>query len=117
MKRVSHNHPSLRDTPCYDCGSSHTATHGYIDDIDGAYFCEPCVMERSREWTVAERKEIIGRRRWDNYDQRKRRANIRNFAVCTVAMLVTARLTDQFLPNAVAVVVCLMSALPLMRAK
>jgi len=116
MKPVSTNHPSLRGAKCYDCGDDH-AQRGYIDEIDGAFFCQPCVTGRSREWSYKERREAQGRRLWADYDRRKRRANITYFAICTVAMLITARLTDQFLPNAVAVVVCLTSALPLMRAK
>jgi hypothetical protein len=116
MKPVSTNHPSLRGATCYDCGDDH-ATHGYLDEIDGEFFCEPCGTERSREWTVAERREMQGRRLWANYDQRKRRANRVYFAICTVAMLVTTLITEEFIPNAIAVMICLMSALPLMRPK
>lgn len=67
--------------------------------------------------SVQQRKEIIGRMRWPDYDKRKRRAQIRNFWVCLVVMLVTARLTEQFVPVASTMILTMLAALPFLRDK
>lgn len=90
MKRVSHNHPSLRNVPCYDCGDDHTSD-GFIDQIDGSYFCLSCASERGVLLSLSERKTVVGRRLWSDYDERKRKANKRNLIISVATVLLAGR--------------------------
>lgn len=113
MKRVSHNHPSLRNVPCYDCGDDYTKD-GFVDQIDGAYFCLACANERGATLSVSERKTAVGHRRWADYDERKRKANKRNLIVAFTLMLLAGRFgTDAHAFGAATLVVVAM--IPYMR--
>jgi hypothetical protein len=113
MKQVSTNHPSLRGVSCYDCGND-TARHGYLDEIDSAFFCQSCYNERHPR--LSERKKTIGDRRWPNYRQRIRKARRRNLIVALAIMFATAY-TDNALYVYPAFVLVIITALPYMNPK
>lgn len=45
--------------------------------------------------SVAERKEIVRRRRWANYDERKRKADRRHLIASVVIVIATARFAPE----------------------
>ena len=88
MKRVSHNHPSLRYTPCYDCGDDHNR-QGYLDEIDNTYFCEQCGKQRQYNSSLAGRRQATLERVFPDYQERRRKANKRNLIASIVIVLAT----------------------------
>jgi hypothetical protein len=66
--------------------------------------------------SLRDRKDEIGRRRWSDYDQRKRKARRRNLIVALAIMFATAY-TDNALYVYPAFVLVLITALPYMNPK
>jgi hypothetical protein len=107
---------------CYDCGDD-TAQHGWLDEKDNAFFCDDCYAERVHQYILdnphevfGSRKEAVLRRRFPDYEQRKRKARRRNLIVALAIMFSTAY-TDNALYVYPAFVLVLITALPYMNPK
>jgi hypothetical protein len=95
MKRVSTNHPSLRGASCYDCGDDQQK-QGWLDTIDSAFFCDRCHQDRHP--SIKQRRQAVGRRHWDDYDQRVERSR-RVIALSGITILGLAAFTSENNPN------------------